>query len=53
MWPDVSEYGPQERFIAPGFTYSNGAPAELFSSDNPATVQRHFEWMRDYGIDGA
>jgi hypothetical protein len=27
--------------------------AELFSSDNAATVQRHFEWMRDYGIDGA
>ena len=53
MWPEVSEYGPQERFIVPGFTHSNGAPAELFSSDNPAIVQRHFEWMRDYGTDGA
>src|ERR1017187_1879371 len=53
MWPDVSECGPRERFVAPGFTYPNGSPAELFSSDNAATVQRHFEWMRDYGIDGA
>ena len=53
MWPDVSECGPSERFVAPGFTYPNGSPAELFSSDNAATVQRHFEWMRDYGIDGA
>ncbi len=53
MWPDLTEYGPGERFPAPGFTYSNGSPAELFSSDNAATVQRHFEWMRHYGIDGA
>ncbi len=53
MWPDLTEYDARERFPAPGFTYSNGSPAELFSSDNAATFQRHFEWMRGYGIDGA
>jgi hypothetical protein len=53
MWPDVSEYSPSERYPAPGFTYPDGRPAELFSSDNAATVLRHFTWMRDYGIDGA
>jgi hypothetical protein len=53
MWPDVSEYGEGERFPAPGFTDRDGRPAFLFSSDNAATVRRHFEWMRDYGIDGA
>ena len=53
MWPDVSEYSSAERFAAPGFTGPNGQPAELFSSDNAATILRHFEWMRDYGIDGA
>jgi len=53
MWPDLSEYGTSERFPAPGFTYPDGKPAELFSSDNEATVLRHFTWMRDYGIDGA
>jgi hypothetical protein len=53
MWPDVSKYGPGERFAVPSFTYPNGSPAELFSSDNLETVERHFEWMRDYGIDGA
>ena len=37
----------------PGFTYPDGSQAELFSSDNARTVLRHFEWMRDYGIDGA
>ena len=52
LWPDVSELGPDERF-ATEFTNANGRPAEVFSSFKPATVFRHFEWMRDYGIDGA
>jgi len=53
MWPDMSEYTAAERFPAPGFTHADGRQAHLFSSDNAATVRRHFEWMRDYGIDGA
>src|SRR6266699_1731023 len=52
MWPDLSEYGPDELYPAPGFTYPDGKPAQLFSSVNSKTVQRHFEWMRQYGIDG-
>ena len=53
LWPDMSDYGAAERFAAPGFTYPDGRQAELFSSDNAVTVLRHFQWMRDYGIDGA
>jgi len=53
MWPDMHEYSAAERFPAPGFTHPDGHPAELFSSDNATTVQRHFEWMRDCGLDGA
>jgi hypothetical protein len=53
MWPDMAEYSPMERYPAPGFTHPGGRQAELFSSDNARTVLRHFEWMRDYGIDGA
>ena len=53
MWPDVSELTADEKFAAPGFTFPNGKPAHLFSSTHPATVERHFRWMRDYGIDGA
>ncbi len=52
MWPDVSELHPEEKF-ATAFTLADGSPAEVFSSANQATVVRHFEWMRDYGIDGA
>ena len=53
MWPDVSDYGADELFDAPGFTHPDGGQARLFSSDNAKTVLRHFKWMRDYGIDGA
>ena len=52
LWPDMSELGPDERFVT-GFHHTDGHPAEVFSSFKRQTVMRHFEWMRDYGIDGA
>ena len=52
FWPDVSELAPDERF-ASGFKHADGRVAEVFSSFKKPTVLRHFQWMRDYGIDGA
>lgn len=52
MWPDMTDYPAAERFVATGFTNADGTPACLFSSYHPGTVRRHFEWMRDHGIDG-
>ena len=52
LWPDVSELGPDERF-ATALAHADGRKAEVFSSLRPATVLRHVQWMRDYGIDGA
>jgi hypothetical protein len=52
LWPDVSELTPAERF-ATGFTLPDGKPAQVFSSFERATVLRHFQWMQQYGIDGA
>lgn len=51
LWPDMSELTQGERFTT-GFKLSNGCPAEVFSSYKQQTVLRHFQWMRDYGIDG-
>lgn len=52
-WPDVSEYEPSELFDA-GYTLpgSPPRPAQRYSATNAATVDRHFKWMRDYGLDG-
>ena len=52
LWPDMTDYPAEERFVAPGFTAADGTPSPLFSSVHPGTVRRHFRWMRDYGIDG-
>ncbi len=51
LWPDVSELGADERFPT-GFTNAAGRRAEAFSSFKQPTVLRHFEWMREHGIDG-
>ncbi|KAI0761654.1 hypothetical protein BD413DRAFT_588521 [Trametes elegans] len=53
LWPDVSEYTPSELFPAPGVKYADGSQAFLFSSRHPKTVQRHFNWMAQHGVDGA
>lgn len=52
LWPDVSEYSEDELFET-GFKLADGFPAKVFSSYKRETVLRHFQWMREYGIDGA
>jgi hypothetical protein len=52
FWPDVSELTPAEKFPT-ALRQADGTTAYLFSSHHPLTVDRHFRWMRDYGIDGA
>ena len=51
FWPDVSELKAEERYPT-SFQHADGSTAHVFSSTNGATVRRHFEWMRQYGIDG-
>lgn len=51
MLPDVTELPPAERCATP-MRRADGQPVEVFDSQNPATVQRHFAWMRQYGLDG-
>jgi hypothetical protein len=51
LWPDVSDLDPDEKYPTP-FRQSDGQTAYVFSSFNRKTVLRHFEWMREYGIDG-
>jgi hypothetical protein len=49
LWPAVSEY--QKVYKTP-FAHEDGTPAWLFSSYDASTVDLHFKWMQEYGIDG-
>jgi hypothetical protein len=50
MWPDMTEYTKQ--YPAGNFTYPDGRQACLYSPVDQETVDLHFDWMRQYGIDG-
>ncbi|WP_316828792.1 glycoside hydrolase family 71/99-like protein [Pedobacter miscanthi] len=49
LWPDVSEY---KKTYKTAFQHADGSAAYLFSSYDESTVQLHFKWMEQYGIDG-
>ena len=51
-WPDMREAEEDEQYRTQ-FVFADGSPAYVFSSAHPKTVDRHFRWMREYGIDGA
>ncbi len=52
LWPDLSEFSKEEQFPT-AFRHADGSVAHVFSSLHPKTVDRHFSWMAEYGIDGA
>ncbi len=52
IWPDVSELPKEDRFPT-DFRFADGTVAEMFSSYRKSTVLLHFQWMKEYGIDGA
>ncbi len=51
FWPDMSEADADEKYATP-FTHKDGSTAHVFSSTNTKTLNRHFKWMDEYGIDG-
>jgi hypothetical protein len=51
LWPDTREY--TSTFATGYANLGNGQPAKLFSSWTTQTVNTHFRWMQEYGIDCA
>jgi len=51
MYPDLSEFDPDELCAPPGLTIG-GKQAYLYSARNRNIVIRHFRWMKEYGLDG-
>lgn len=49
FWPAMDEY--EVKYLTP-FTFADGSPAYVFSSYDESTVDVHFRWMKEHGIDG-
>jgi len=49
FWPDISEYS--KTYRSP-FKFADGTDAFLYSPYDEESVDLHFKWMKDYGIDG-
>ncbi|MET0638007.1 MAG: glycoside hydrolase family 71/99-like protein [Chitinophagaceae bacterium] len=49
MWPDISEY--KNTYPTP-FKLVDGRQARFFSSNDESTIDLHFKWMQEYGVDG-
>lgn len=52
LWPDLTDFDQDEKYET-DFKTSSKEVACVFSAYNKKTVLRHFEWMKEYGIDGA
>jgi hypothetical protein len=51
MYPDLTEFNPSDLCPLPGFTIG-GRQAFVYSAMKSNVVDRHFLWMKDYGLDG-
>ena len=49
LWPDVSEY---EKTYPTAFKFDDGTTAHVYSAYDSTTVDTHFRWMKEYGLDG-
>lgn len=49
MWPEVSEY---EKTYPTGLKHADGSTARFFNSRDKSTIDTHFKWMKEYGVDG-
>ena len=49
MWPDMNEYA--VKYVSP-FKNQDGSNAYLYSPYDEESIDLHFKWMKEYGIDG-
>jgi hypothetical protein len=53
VYPDISDYPAADLYQTGYSPLGDGRPAKLFSSCRVSTMDLHFKWMQQTGIDGA
>jgi glycoprotein endo-alpha-1,2-mannosidase len=49
LWPEMNEY--EVKYETP-FKFADGTKAFVFSPYDESTIDLHFKWMKEYGVDG-
>ena len=52
MFPDFSEYPEHVMHRTRFEPYPDGKPVKIYEAHEPASIDVHFRWMKEYGIDG-
>lgn len=52
MFPDLTEYPSSVLYPSRFETYPDGRTVRFYQAHDPAAIDVHFRWMREYGIDG-
>ncbi len=52
LYPEVSDYAPGSLFATGFANQGDGQTSVLFSSTKMDVIDKHFAWMKQYGIDG-
>ena len=53
IYPDVTEYAETDLTQTALANLGNDSSSKVFNSSNKSVIDKHFQWMKDYGIDGA
>eukprot|EP00592_Proboscia_alata_P009985 CAMPEP_0194354892 /NCGR_PEP_ID=MMETSP0174-20130528/2893_1 /TAXON_ID=216777 /ORGANISM="Proboscia alata, Strain PI-D3" /LENGTH=470 /DNA_ID=CAMNT_0039123949 /DNA_START=681 /DNA_END=2093 /DNA_ORIENTATION=- len=51
LWPDLREFPPEE-LRRTDFVHEDGSVVGLYSNANSDTINRHLQWMWEYGLHG-
>lgn len=52
MFPDFGEYPDSVMYPSRFEPYPDGSPVRFYEAHEPETIEVHFRWMKEYGIDG-
>jgi hypothetical protein len=52
IYPDVSEYAGTDLAQTALANLGNGTLSKLFTSSGKTVIDKHFQWMKEYGMDG-
>lgn len=52
LYPDISEYAAGDLCATSLPNFGNGSQARLYAAGRAGVINKHFQWLQQYGVDG-